>query len=192
MTAKGAIQEGSNTAKAVVFCSCEEGRTLHEIAAHIERSAHVTHSVLAPVLRNGRLIRAGIRPWSRYFSNREHAEAFEKIAADLVKAHREKKREQERERQREREKTRVRVYKPKEPVKPKKASTALKPSGLTLSTKRQDQERKREHIKATIIYPENYKYTKAPTPRDDRFTFTPPSKDWRGVISQDQQERWAA
>lgn len=200
MTSKGTTVPGSLSEKAINFCSSSEGKTLKEIAEHIDRTPHVTHSMLHPALKSGRMIKAGIKPWSRYFAIREHAEAFEKIAPELVKAHREAMRLKEAERAREydrarqaqktadrRAKAAQRPPKEKPPAKPKRASTAMKSSGLTLG----NSDAKKLHMQATITYPDGYKKTVAPTPKDDRFSFTPPP-GWKGQITQDWMDRHGA
>ena len=180
------------------LCARDIGCSLREAAEAIDRKLNITSVYFVQLLKKGIVTKAGVHGEYRYFTDvdaaklhDEHAQAERAIklkeSADRKRAY-----QAERERKKRAAKAALRPPKPAKQAKPKRASTALKPSGLTLSTKRQDQERKREHKAATIIWPEHVKVQKAPTPRDDRFTFTPPSKEWRGVISQDQQERWAA
>lgn len=200
MTAKGVMQQNSNTRKAIDFCADPAGRTLKEVAAHIDRTTNGTLSVLFPALKDGRLHRAGIQPWSRYFSSEEDAEAFNKIAPDLLKAHKEEQRIKARTRdekywkaREEREKIKRRAAAaeraknkpPKEPkpVKQKRATTVLNPSGIAPKT-----DAKKLHQQATIIWPEHVQVQRAPTPRDDRFSFTPPP-GWKGQITQDWMNR---
>lgn len=198
------------------LCSRENGCSLREAADAVNRPMNVASTYLSKQIAS-ELTKAGCHGEYRYFTDADAAAKYHVVAvakrAEQLRLSKIRKNNRRAEKHRnDRIKARAEKglppYDPNNPstVKPsikgmtraaKKAGARRKnidpkPSGLTLSTRAQDQERKRDHKQATIIWPEHVKVQKAPTPRDDRFTFTPPSKDWRGVISQDQQERWAA
>lgn len=177
------------------LCARDIGCSLREAADAIDRKLNITSVYFVGLLKKGIVTKAGVHGEYRYFTDAEAAKAHDAQAKldreAQLEASAQRKREQQAKRERDKRAAAAAKRPPKQ-AKPKRASTALKPSGLTLSTRAKDLQRKREHIAATIIWPEHVKVQKAPTPRDDRFTFTPPSKEWRGVISQDQQERWAA
>lgn len=178
------------------LCARDIGCSLREAADAIDRKLNITSVYFVGLLKKCIVTKAGVHGEYRYFTDAEAAKLHDEHAhaerAIKLKESADRKRAYQAERERKKRAAKAALRPPKPPKEPKRASIAPRKSGLTLSTRAQDLDRKKQHMKATIIYPENYKYTKAPTPRDDRFTFTPPSKEWRGVISQDQQERWAA
>lgn len=180
------------------LCARPQGCSLPEAAQAIGRPMNCASSYLSKHLK-AELTKAGCYGEYRYFTDSEKAAEFHAIAvaerAARLEASRVKKNAyralKERERRAKMRADNPLPPKPPKPAKPpKRASTAMRQSGITLGG--DPKEEKRLHKQATIIWPEHVQIQRAPTPKDDRFSFTPPDANWRGVISQDQQERWAA
>lgn len=176
----------SGTVKAAVltYCEIKDGLTLRELADKIERTVTVANSTIQPLLEHGELHRAGIYPWCRYFTHSADAQAFDKIAPDLVAKHRAEQKEKNLACNRE-YKRRMAEQGLQNSNKPraKKAKTlAPKKSGVVLG-KRINLSEKLE-AQAAITWPAHVQVQRIPHGVDIRFTFTPPP-GWVGEITRD-------
>lgn len=158
--------------------SSNTGCSLPEACKAIDRLANTTGVLLATWCKQGKIHKSGVYRKFRYFLSKEHADAYQ-IQAELAKT-----------------KVRAKPAKPPKPVKPPKAKKSTgpklkldpRPSGLVISTREQDQDRKREAKKATVTWPENVKVQVIPTGQDTRYKFIPP-EGWKGQITQDWYNR---
>jgi hypothetical protein len=148
-------------------------------------------------VKHGEAVKAGVHGEYRYFINREKADQHDKVAKEARRLQmiETKKRKDERRAAAEREKrAKIRAEKGPKPIKPpKQKKVSLKPrdSGIVVSTKEQDLEGKKQHIKATITWPDNVKVIKRETPVDYRFHFEPPP-GWKGEFTREWEQRTAA
>lgn len=174
-------------------CARPEGCSLREAAEAVDRPLNGASVYLSEHLK-AELTKAGCHGEYRYFTDKQAAEDFHAVAvvkrAEKLKESKARKNAMRAQKEREK-RAEYRLANPlpqKEPkqAKKKRATTALRPSGLTIGSDRK--EAKREHQKATIIWPDHVQVQRAPTPRDDRFTFTPPP-GWKGQITQDWLNR---
>lgn len=182
------------------LCQRTRGCSLREASDAIQRTFNIAGKSIYSLMARGKAFKAGLHGEYRYFSSKEAADAhnaqIELERENRIAAANDRRKMLEAQRARERrakarEEKGLPPYEPPKPKQPKPAkrvSTEKKPSVLVLGKN----DAKKQHLKANIIWPEHVKVQKAPTPKDERFTFTPPDKNWRGVISQDWEQRKAA
>ena len=171
----------------------EQGVSLKEASDGIGRPFNNTGKLIKGLIDKGEITRAGVHGEYRYFVDEEAAKQWDTAAKvereERLKAAKERRRQYEAERGRNK-RARLRAEKGLAPYvkpapKPKKV-VDLKPkaSGITLGKV----DSKKEHLKATITWPEGVKHTVAPTGYDTRFTFTPPP-GWVGSFGTEWKQK---
>lgn len=167
-------KHGEIKAKILALCGTPQGMSLKELRVAIDRQSRTTMSIANPLLARGDLHSAGITYFTRYFTHKEHADAFALIAEAEHQKHLAKKLDERRaqwraKNQRDTEKKR------KEPKAKKERKQALRQTKPYVAA---------EPKKAKVIWPEHVQVQRIPTPQDTRFTFDPPP-GWRGEITRD-------
>lgn len=171
------------TAKILEACKVSGGLSLSEMAGAVDDSADSCNTIAGILTRAGRLHKAGVRRFFRYFTNKAHADAWDLVAEDVYKAHMKESAKLKRQRKAERARTGGAVGRPsvtKPPKPPKKAKR------LELALQRSDAVKAPEKP-AKIIWPVHVKVQVKPTP-PSRFAFDPPP-GWKGQITKDQMDR---
>lgn len=178
------------------------GVSLREVADKLDRPLNIASGMVSRIHRQKELTKAGIHGQYRYFANPEDAKKHDLEAEEArlkrVQAYKErqnvvraKRRREARAKAREAKGLPPYVKPTPKPKPPKAQKVDLKPrdSRIVLSTKDQDLEKKKAHKAANIVWPEHVKVQVIPTGQDTRFKFIPPSKEWRGQITQDWHDR---
>lgn len=172
------------------LCSGPDGATMVQVAADLGLPSNSTNSVLTYLVGTGRLHRAGMAPWLRYFTSKEASDAYgDKVKAEIPcrkeRARLEKNR-REREASAARRAAEGRTSKPGPKPNPKQAPKKVPQHAATARPAKVI-----TSIKTTASYevtiPETARFYKAPTP-PGRFAFDPPP-GWRGQITQDWLDR---
>jgi hypothetical protein len=191
------------TARIIEACHASEGLNLAELAEAVNDTNDNVNTIAGILHRDGRLFRAGIKKYFRYFVRKEDADAWDLVAPDVYKAilaeTKERKRLAKNERQRKREKQMT--LDGTRPSKAKKHARLKQRDILIRQAKGRGYQENRVSITvaansgsafradAKVIWPESVKVQKIPTAIDTRFRFIPPSNDWKGEISRDWMNR---
>jgi hypothetical protein len=188
------------TDKIIAACDCTAGMTATEIAFAVEDTRGSVSTIAAGLYKDGRLKRAGVKCYYRYFIRQEDADAWDLVALDAYKAMmaetKERKRLAKNERQRDRSKQQTIE------ARIAKGATLQQRDALLRQAKRsRGQQENRVSITvassggsifkpdAVVVWPDHVKVQKIPTPVDTRYRFIPPSNDWKGEISRDWMNR---
>jgi ribosomal protein L44E len=162
-------------------CTVPAGLCLSELAAAVGDHADIVNTMAGLLVRQGRLHKAGVRRFFRYFATLAHAEAWDLVAEDDYKARMRASAVAKRQRKAERARTGGPVGRPpvpKAPPKPKKREELVLRRSEQAATPAQP---------TKIIWPETVKVQVHPTP-PSRFAFEPPP-GWRGQITHDWMDR---
>ena len=196
------------TARIIEACDTSGGLSLAELAEAVNDTPDNVNTIAGILHRDGRLFRAGIKRYYRYFLSKAHADAWDLVAEGVYNAamaeSAERKRLAKNERQRKREKqmTIEGTRPPKKQVKPSAQALrnkAIKRSKLSKRSRGQQENRVAITVAANsgsafrpdakVIWPESVRVQVIPTAIDTRFRFIPPSNDWKGEISRDWMEQ---
>ena len=188
------------TDKIIAACDCTAGLTATEIAFVVEDTRGSVSTIAAGLFKDGRLKRAGVKCYYRYFVRQEDADAWDVVALDAYKTMmaetKERKRLSKNERQRDRSKQKTIE------ARIAKGATLHERDALIRQAKRgRGYQENRVSITvasnggsafrpdAVVVWPEHVKVQVIPTPVDTRFKFIPPSNDWKGEITKDWMDR---
>jgi hypothetical protein len=192
------------TDRIIEACNCTGGLTTTEIALAVEDTRGTVSTIAGNLYQDGRLKRAGVKCYYRYFVRQEDADAWDLVALDVYKKmmaeSKERKRLAKNERQRKREKQMT--LDGTRPSKAKKRARLKQRDLLIKKAKRsRGQQENRVSITvassggsifkpdAVVVWPDHVKVQVIPTPVDTRYRFIPPSNDWKGEISRDWMNR---
>jgi hypothetical protein len=192
------------TDRIIEACHASKGLNLAELAEAVNDTNDNVNTIAGILHRDGRLLRAGIRRYYRYFARKEDAAAWDLVALDvynkMMTESAERKRIAKNERQRKREKQMT--LDGTRPSKAKKRARLKQRDLLIKKAKRsRGQQENRVSITvassggsifkpdAVVVWPDHVKVQKIPTPVDTRYRFIPPSNDWKGEISRDWMNR---
>lgn len=167
-------KHGEIKAKILALCSKPEGMSLKELRVAIDRQSRTTMSIANPLLARGDLHGAGITYFTRYFTHKEHADAFALIAEAEHQKHLARKLDERRAQWRAKNE-RDTEKKRKEPKAKKEGKPVLRQSKPYVPPTVR---------KAQIIWPDHVQVQRIPTAQDTRFTFDPPP-GWKGEITRD-------
>lgn len=179
------------------LCARENGASLKEISVGIDRPFNVCSKFLSNLMEAQEIVKAGVHGEFRYFVDRDKAAQHDKEAKlqrakQKEEAHERKKAQQaERERRKRAERREAKglgQYVKPEP-KPKKQKVEKEGREVYVRANDRYTQIKRQHLQATITKPDHVKVQYIPHGEDYRYKFVPPSKDWKGQISQDWQDR---
>jgi hypothetical protein len=187
------------TDRIIEACNCTGGLTATEIALAVEDTRGTVSTIAGNLYQDGRLKRAGVKCYYRYFVRQEDADAWDLVALDVYKKmmaeSKERKRLAKNERQRKREKQMT--LDGTRPSKAKKHARLKQRDILIRQAKGRGYQENRVSITvaansgsafrpdANVIWPESVRVQVIPTAIDTRFRFIPPSNDWKGEISRD-------
>lgn len=187
------------TARIIKACHASEGLNLAELAEAVNDTNDNVNTIAGILHRDGRLFRAGIKKYYRYFVRKEDAAAWDLVAPDVYKAilaeTKERTRLAKNERQRAREKQMT--LDGTRPSKGVKRAGLKQRDILIRQAKAQGQQENRVGITlassggsafradAKVIWPESVRVQVIPTAIDTRYRFIAPSNDWKGEISRD-------
>jgi hypothetical protein len=193
------------TDRIIEACNCTGGLTATEIALAVEDTRGTVSTIAGNLYQDGRLKRAGVKCYYRYFVRQEDADAWDLVALDVYKKmmaeSKERKRLAKNERQRKREKQMT--LDGTRPSKAKKHARLKQRDILIRKAKGRGYQENRVSITvaansgsafradAKVIWPESVRVQVIPTAIDTRFRFIPPSNDWKGEISRDWMNRRA-
>lgn len=172
------------SARIIEACTVPAGLCLSELAAAVDDHADTVNTLAGLLVRQGRLHKAGVRRYFRYFATLAHAEAWDLVAEDVYMAMMKESAKRKRQRKAERARTGGPVGRPPVPKAPPKPKPPKKRAELVL---RRSVPVEAPAKPAKIIWPDTVKVQVHPTP-PSRFAFEPP-EGWKGQISMDQMER---
>lgn len=182
---KGKLKDeyGSRTSMVLSLCSREEGACMEEMKAKLERTATAVCNLTHPLMQRGQLFKVGHWPHTRYFTNPEGAKVYEEKLPEILRIHKEKDHQKRLARQRAYESE-------KRAKRGTRVRNRAKPASPRADALRQTKEwtPPAKPVAPVITWPDNVKVTKAPTPKDSRFTFDPPP-GWKGQITRDWMDR---
>jgi hypothetical protein len=182
------------TNRIVKACSGPRGLDLPEIQQQVEANASTVYAIVRIlIVKQARLHRAGSRKLFRYFAHEQHARNYSAAF------------EQERERVKA-AKVRRKLDKANAKSAAQRRSAGIAPRNGTGAQPRPKTKTKhgpaltigKSKAKAeaplsiahatTVTWPAHVQVQRAPTPRDDRFAFTPPP-GWKGELASEWDQR---
>ena len=199
-------QYSAQLAKVRELTARQTGASLPEAAEGIGKSMNVASVYIAALVKAGEITRSGPHGAYRYFKDPELAAAHDVAAKaarlQQIEESRKRKNQQKSAKQKaERAKARAergqapigsyvrKPYDPKAPRKPYVPKPRKMPQNIVIQSTQQAKDQLREHKTATIIWPENVKVQRIPTPEDVRFKAAP---GYIGEFVREMKERMAA
>ncbi len=159
-------------------CKVPKGLTVAEMAAQLNKRASIINGMVIWMADRNKLFKSGVKRHYRYFTEKEHADAWALVAVDAYIALRKANKEATR-LAKNAEYHRTKAEKRTAAVLPKATPVPLqepKPAPSKVAPK-----------PAKVIWPEHVSVQVIPTP-PSRFAFQP-HEGWRGQITADWMDR---